>query len=298
MYLLLIGLLLACVSIASAQLPGLTHVILISLDGARPDALLQVDTPYIDSLVERGAVDWEAQTIFPPSTMPAHTSMLTGLNVEKHGIDWNEYRSTPIAVPTILLLAEEAGFPTAMVVGKEKLQQFHQSEAIDFTFARIGDRSVVDRALELLDEGYEVLFVHFPNPDFFGHSTGWMSGIYLYELGNTDRQIGRILDKLDELGITDETLLIITADHGGSGISHGLNIPENRTIPWIMAGPGVEPGTVLTEAVYTTDTAATILWALGLPLPEDLDGEPVYQAFSETAITAAALATQTNTGSD
>lgn len=257
----------------AVNLPGLTHVLVISLDGARPDALLQADTPNIQALAARGFVDWHAQTVFPPATIPAHASMLTGLDVAQHGVDWNDYSQATMQAPTFLLDASEAGYRVGMVVGKEKFRQFHQSDAIDYTFARQGDRSVVDRALELLAAGCEVLFVQFPNPDYFGHKHGWMSAAYLYELRNTDFQVGRILAALDALGLTDETLVILTADHGGHNDLHGQNIPEDMTIPWMLAGPGVIPGAQPDAPIRVTETAALVRWALGLPVP-DLESRP------------------------
>ena len=50
------------------------------------------------------------------------------------------------------------------------------------------------------------------------------------------------------------------------------------TIPWIASGPGIVPKT-LTTTVHTIDTAATAAFALGLPIPTEWDGVPVYEAF-------------------
>lgn len=256
-------------------------VLVISLDGTRPDAILQAEMPYLQALAERGAFTWEASTVFPPVTIPAHTSMLTGLDVAEHGVDHNSYSLQIIETPTFLTLASEAGYKAAMVVGKEKFAQFHQSDDIYYEFAREGDRSIVDRVLTLIDSDYEVIFAHFPNPDYFGHSTEWMSETYLNELASTDHQIGRLTDSLTEHGILEDVLIIVTSDHGGHGDTHGQNIPEDMLIPWLTAGPGVREGYALESEVYVTDTAMTVLWALRLPLPESELGDPVYEAFIE-----------------
>jgi hypothetical protein len=265
--------------------PFPSRVLLISLDGARPDGILKAETPHIQALAARGAVSWQARTIFPPVTLPSHTSMLTGLTPDQHRVNWNAtlFGCPPIEPLTVLTLAEQAGYTTAMVAGKEKFCYFAQSEGLNYSFAQQGDRSVADRAIELLDEGYQVIFAHFPNPDFFGHSAGWMSDIYLFELSNTDLHVGRVLLHLDDLGLTDETLIILSADHGGHEFSHGRDIPEDMLIPWIIAGPGITAGLELYREVITTDTAATILWALGIPLPDNIAGQPVYEAFVSPA---------------
>lgn len=228
----------------------------------------------------RGAVDWAAQTVFPSATLPAHASMLTGLEISEHGVSWNDNLASRgvMPSPTFLTLAQQAGYRTAMVAGKEIFRQFVQMPGMDYTFARRGDGSVADRVIELLQADYQVIFAHFPNPDYFGHLNGWMSDVYMFEMANTDWQVGRILTALDVLGLTDETLVILTADHGGHGRLHGANIPEDMTIPWIMAGPGIAPGTVL-DHLRVTHTAAIALAALGLPLPEGVAIRPVQVAF-------------------
>jgi arylsulfatase A-like enzyme len=86
------------------------------------------------------------------------------------------------------------------------------------------------------------------------------------------------LAALDEAGLRQGTL-IRDADHGCHEHVHRSRTREEMTIPWIVTGAGVVSGTTLETAIVTYDTAATALWALNLPLPEDLDGRPVEEAF-------------------
>jgi len=83
---------------------------------------------------------------------------------------------------------------------------------------------------------------------------------------------------LDRRGLREETLIIITADHGGHSTTHGSSMPEDMTIPWIAAGPGIQPAALSTQ-ITTIDTAATAAYALNLPIPPEWDGVPVYEAF-------------------
>jgi hypothetical protein len=72
--------------------------------------------------------------------------------------------------------------------------------------------------------------------------------------------------------------MIVSADHGGHASTHGSSSPEDMTIPWVAAGPGIQPKP-LTSFIQTTDTAATAAFALGLNIPPEWDGVPVYEAF-------------------
>ena len=77
----------------------------------------------------------------------------------------------------------------------------------------------------------------------------------------------------------EETLLIVTADHGGHDTTHGYSLPEDMTIPWIASGAGIQPAE-LTSPVNIVDTAATAAFALDLDIPTEWDGVPIYEAFA------------------
>jgi len=82
------------------------------------------------------------------------------------------------------------------------------------------------------------------------------------------RTLTLTLDALQEAGMRQDTLIIVTADYGGHDTTHGISQLEDMTIPWIVAGPGVHH-IALSTNVNTTDTIATVAWALGLPLQPD-----------------------------
>ena len=83
---------------------------------------------------------------------------------------------------------------------------------------------------------------------------------------DSDRCLATVLDAIDDSGLGDSTLVIVTADHGGHGYQHSAGVEAvDRDIPWIVRGPGVTPGSVVDGRVETVDTAATTLAALGLP---------------------------------
>jgi hypothetical protein len=268
-------------TITPTPLPQVARVLIISVDGMRPDAIALAPMPNLQSLMEQGTYTLSAQTIFPSATLPAHSSMLTGLCPSKHGVDWNDYLPEKgYAKGTGLFdLAQAASLRTVMVVGKEKLRQITQPQNTD-VYEYINDRDTViaARVAELIPEGFGLMFVHFPTPDGMGHLYGWLSPEQLSVLRRSDEAIGSILQALSDANMRAGTLVIITADHGGHNTSHGSRLPEDMTIPWIMLGPGVQP-LLLTEPVNTTDTAATAAWALGLPIPADWDGKPVTEAF-------------------
>lgn len=263
-------------------LPHASRVLILSIDGLRPDAILSAPMPNLLNLMQTSAAyTLNAQTIFPSSTLPSHASMLTGTCPSKHGVNWNGYLSLlGYARGTdIFDLAHAAGMQTVMHVGKEKLRQITEPSSIDI-FAYVNDRDLVvaDRLIEDFPQDFGLLFIHFPLVDGMGHVYGWMSPEQLSVAFRADEALGNILAELDSRGLRDDTLIIVTADHGGHDSTHGYSLPEDMTIPWIASGPFIQPK-VLTTQVHTMDTAATAAFILDLPIPPEWDGVPVYEAF-------------------
>jgi len=267
-------------TVTSTVAPHATRVLILSIDGLRPDAIALAPMPNLLALMQNSAYTLNAQTVFRSVTLISHASMLGGVCPSKHGVDWNDYiPSKGYAIGTDLFdIAHAAGLQTVMYVGKEKLRQITEPSSTD-TFVYVNDRDLVltERLIADFPQDFGVLFVHFGTPDGMGHLYGWMSSQQFSVLYRADEALGQILAELDARGLRDETLIIITADHGGHGTIHGTNLREDMTIPWIASGPGIQPK-VLTTQVHTMDTAATAAFMLGLPIPPEWDGVPVYEA--------------------
>jgi predicted AlkP superfamily pyrophosphatase or phosphodiesterase len=261
-------------------------VLIVSFDGLRPEAIAAANMVNVMALMQTGAYTLSAQTIMPSTTLPAHSSMLVGTCPSKHIVRWNEYvPQNGFARGTdIFDLAHAAFLRTVMVVGKEKFRQVTEPASTDyFAFVDRTDKikdsySLVQLAIQQLAIGFNLMFVHFPGGDLEGHDYGWMSSRQLEAYANDDESLGFILESLKKREMYDDTLIIITSDHGGHDTTHGFDLPEDMTIPWIVSGPGVLPMQITTQ-VHTMDTAATAAFALGLSLPPEWDGVPVFEAF-------------------
>jgi len=268
-------------TIAPTPAPLATRVVILSIDGLRPDAIALAPMPHLLELMQSGVYSLSAQTTYPSVTLASHASMLTGMCPYKHGVNWNDYiPENGYAQGTDLFdLAHAAGLRTDMYVTKKKLGQLTEPSSLD-NFVYVNDRDLVlmERLIEEFPQDFGVLFIHFGITDGMGHSYGWLSPQQFSVLFRADQALGQLLDELDARGLRSETLIIITADHGGHASTHGSTSPEDMTIPWVAAGPGIQPK-ALTGLIHTTDTAATAAFALGLAIPAEWDGVPVYEAF-------------------
>jgi arylsulfatase A-like enzyme len=264
------------------------HVIIISLDGLRPDAIVG-SAPSLAELMRTGAFATEAVTVVPSQTLPSHTSMLTGVLPATHGITWNSDRTArvgPVQVATIFQLAREHGLRTAAFFGKSKLRHLLQPGALDYAQAPTGLHTVpatttVEAAVRYMRFSRpDLVFIHIAEPDVAGHSFGWMSWVYRLAVRRADAAASRILAGAEAAYGAGNYTVIVTSDHGGRGRGHGAHHPDNELIPWITWGAGVRPGPV-TGKVRTVDTAATALWLLGITPPTSWDGRPVTGAYVE-----------------
>jgi predicted AlkP superfamily pyrophosphatase or phosphodiesterase len=274
------------------------HVIVVSLDGMRPDALREYGAKTIMGLMRQGSYASLAQTIFPSKTLPSHTSMLTGVPPEVHGVTWNEDRTDEhgtVGVQTVFEVAKNHGFTTAAFFSKAKFHHLQKAGTLDYTQAPDGweklmaPQTVGDVANYLKHERPNLLFVHLAETDFAGHSLGWMSFAYKWAVKRMDDGVEEIIEAADEAFGRGNYTLIVTADHGGHGRGHGSDDPRDMNIPWVVWGKGVTNGTQV-QQVRTMDTAATVLWLLGVAEPATWTGRPVATAFTDAANLAARAA--------
>jgi predicted AlkP superfamily pyrophosphatase or phosphodiesterase len=279
---------------ASAQttrpVPQIKKVVIISIDGLRPDLALRADTPNIHTLMNIGSFTLWARTTAESVTLPSHTSMLTGVTPVKHGIQWNSDLPLTHPVypmfPTIFELARKAGYTTAMAAGKSKFINLAKPGTLNWVYVpsspKDEDLDVAAQAVGMiLAHQPDVLFVHFPSVDNAGHTYGWASPEQMDAIAEADECIGLILWALDQRHLRDSTFILVTADHGGAGLSHGPDDPRSRNIPWIAAGPDIRPGLDLTSyvdlVIDTEDTFSTAAYLLGIPIIQKVDGKPVLE---------------------
>lgn len=272
-------------SLASAERLPL-HVVIVSVDGLRPDALGRGHSPVLDRLARTGSATFTARTVLPSVTLVSHASMLTGVPPSIHKVTWNtEKPKGTLQAPTIFMLAADQGVSNVLIAGKKRFAHLVPDPArTPLVFGGWGGAKTVRKAVEVLSaQRPRLALVHLTDPDDAGHKHGWMSPRYLEGVRRADTAVGELLVGLDRAGLSGRTVLILTADHGGHGHRHGDDSDDDVLIPWIASGPGVRKGHAIRAAVGTCDTAATALWLLELRVPANFTGRAVREAFEESA---------------
>lgn len=269
------------------------HIFIISFDQGNPDLIQKAPMPTFHAMAAEGARTWNAYTIVPSLTLPAHTSMLTGVGPQVHQILWNDYEPKRglVKVPTIFSLAKQRGLVTAMFVGKEKFEHLILPGSVDaFVWPETNNDAQAVAKVFAAQVGKlkpNLCFIHFRDPDTEGHAHGAKSPEKIQALADCDTALKIIKDAIADAGLTN-SVIILTADHGSHDIkdrngktigTHGSAETDDVLIPWVAWGKGVKKDFTITAPVVQYDTAATALWLLDVPLPESFWGRPVTSAF-------------------
>lgn len=246
-------------------------VILVSIDGMRPDGFLQCGNPYIGQLMASSSYTLDARTVFPSVTLPCHMSMFHSVTPERHGITTNLYMPQVRPVRGLFEQIKAAKKKSAMFYGWEPLRDIARPESLmasSYQWAYSADHVdavLTEKALQCIGEFHpDFVFVYMVDTDEKGgHDCGWMSEGYLHCIDAAISNVRRLIQETD-----GEYSVIVTADHGGHDRCHGTDALEDMTIPMFFHGSRFEPGAVL-QNVSILDLAPTIAQLLDAsPAPE------------------------------
>ncbi len=257
-------------------------VLIIGIDGCKPDCLLEARTPNLDQLWENGAYSFNAQTDPISSSGICWTGMLTGVWHEKHKVISNEYKNPNLSeYPHFFHRIKEQNptMKTYSVVNWAPIHKILQEGDADIATYLLTDKKVTRRVVDLLkNDDPDVLFIQLDEVDGAGHKHDYTteSQQYLKAIENADQLVGKMVRAIKERRTfhAEDWLILVSTDHGGSNFGHGKDIPEHTTIFYIANGNNVKKGQ-LNQQVNVVDIAVTALEHLGIQVkPEwDLDGK-------------------------
>jgi predicted AlkP superfamily pyrophosphatase or phosphodiesterase len=261
-------------------------VIFFMLDGVRPDALALAHCPNIQALIDRGTSTLQASSVMPCLTLPCHTSIFYSMLPIRHGILTNDWRPFAYPLPGLVDLIHRAHLKTASFYNWEPLRDLSRPGTLSFSYFRDnstvphGDQVIADEAARFIaSERPDFAFVYFGTVDMAGHAFAWMSDAYLRQLERVDDALGTVLSVLP-----NDHIAVLQSDHGGHAHQHDSYMPEDMTIPWIMAGTHIRRGYVIERDVSLLDTAPTIAQVLGLPIPANWEGLCLDEIFEYRSV--------------
>jgi len=248
-------------------------VVLILVDGLRPDGLLGCGNPFVEKLISQSAHALDAATVFPSVTLPCHMSLFHSVDPDRHGILTNTY--VPQVRPIVGLFdqLDTFGKVNGFFYNWEQLRDLarpghlHTAMYVNLHQTKHSDNLLTDACIDFVKNVQpDFTFLYLGETDEAGHDKGWMSEHYLATVNNAISCIEKVYNNLPE-GYT----LIVTADHGGHERSHGSTMPEDMVIPILFCGPKFEKNRKL-ENVSIKDIAVTVAKLLEVPAVREWEG--------------------------
>lgn len=238
-------------------------VVLILVDGMRPDAVLTCENSYLRDLRAEATHCFSTDTVFPSVTLPCHTSLFLGVDPTRHGITTNFWMPPVRPIDGIFEVVNRVGKKCAMFCNWQQLRDLGRPDSMSMAYLYRQSQDTQtewaneDRMTEMTidyikSEEPDFIFLYLGCVDEVGHRTGWMNEEYLQTVSHAGECIKRVVDSLPE-----NYQVIITADHGGHDRSHGTEMPEDMTIPLLCIGTAFEKGKAL-EKANIKDIAPTI----------------------------------------
>ena len=271
-----------------------------------------IQTPNIDRLADEGAL-FQNAFVSGPVCSPSRSAMITGMyqttiGAHHHRSSWP---GSKIHLPEHIRLVPEYfkqhgyytvnGGPKTTVYHADLVSTDRKLGKTDYNF--VWDSAVYDdndwknrkpdqpffAQIQLRGGKYRKAEVPNPvdpakvklppyYPDHPVMREDWAQ--YLNSVIYLDIQVGKILQRLEDEGIADNTIVFLWTDHG---ISHARGkqflYDEGIRVPLIIRWPGVvTPGTVRDDLVSHIDIAATSLYMAGIPVPGYMQGRPLFGA--------------------
>lgn len=223
----------------AVETEGRHPVLMISIDGMRPDAVLQADEhglkiPVLRSFLTEGSYAQEVMNVNPTVTNPNHATLVTGVLPREHGIYNNRpfaataklprsYGSySQIKAPTLWRAAKDAGLTTGSIFWPVTAQ----AKDIDFNLLEGSDeddQKIANDAITLIEQhGPDFLTIHFVALDHRQHESGPFSAEGNAALEQIDAAIGRIIAV--QRKVHPDSVIAIVSDHGFFKVTHQVNL--------------------------------------------------------------------------
>lgn len=260
------------------------NIFIIGVDGAGR-ALLDVRCTQLAEFAKQATVYTNAFTVFPPISAQAWGSLLLSVSPEKHGYTNDSIRVTPHPI--------DDTYPSLYRLLHQHYPQWSLGSICNWNPINVGiiepipgvhkatgktDEEITQKVVDYIPTmGDGLLYVHLDDMDEAGHTHDYFTPEFYAKLPETDSRVGRMLDAIRDSGKLDNSLIIITPDHGGGDVpkKHGTLALQDMGITMVVYGPGFEAGAIKDEQASIMDVTPMILQQLDIEIPSSMEGNPL-----------------------
>ena len=272
------------------------HVVFIGVDGWSAVSFSKGGYPYIRSLMNEASWTLDKRCVFPTASAINWMSIFSGVSPEYHGyVRWDSRRPdiTPAwtdergEVPTIFRLERNAHPESDILVTfqwdviRSLIDSTAVTTCIQFPQTEEGDWEEAKWAADYLKTNKpKFSFIYFGSLDATGHKYGWESEEYLSYSEHFDDIVKLLNDAVCEAGIEDDTVFIMTSDHGGHGRHHSTEyVDETLQTPFFIWGKGIRKGHHIEAPSVEMDVTATLAKLLGVEPIKHWTCRPIDEVF-------------------
>tara|TARA_B110001454_G_C12702352_1_gene427130 strand:+ start:110 stop:1891 length:1782 start_codon:yes stop_codon:yes gene_type:complete len=223
------------------------HVLMVLVDGWRPDSIAVGYTPTIDSMLPESAYSMAARVEDTTISGSGHSSFLTGVHRDKHNVNGNNFDDHNYEQYPYWFRLLRDSVPDTHRSAYHNWPSMSNAALDDSVCSGCGDyfqgndQTIVDELiLDLASKQMNAATLVLDIMDAYGHSTGFNSSNsdYMAGMNQTDLWLGEIMDAIKARSNyqNEEWMVIISSDHAGTDRGHGYNIPEHRNVPLIIWG--------------------------------------------------------------
>jgi predicted AlkP superfamily pyrophosphatase or phosphodiesterase len=260
-------------------------VLIIGIDGLRPDAMLVAKTPNLDKLAANGTFCWKASTEIQTVSGPAWSALLTGVHSDKHMVVSNDFSPRDKKYESIFQTIKKFNSDYRTVGHsnwKPIITEIFEKGSLDIKSSGSDKKMAFRISKDIEKDKGDIYFIQLDEVDGAGHSHTYSpdSLNYLKVIEKTDEYVGSMLQSIEKRPNDEEWLILTVSDHGGSGKSHGIPNMDCLTIVFIVSGSMVqEKGEIIfdeeeDEPPFIVDMVPTIAKFLNIPLKPEWDGIP------------------------
>lgn len=274
------------------------HVILVGFDGFSANCVQNgADLPTLRKLMAEGSSTLVNRSVLPSSSAVNWASMFMGAGPELHG--YTEWGSRVPELPSRVVNSDNR-FPNIFGLYRDKdpkaeIGYIYEWEGMNFLVdtlamsyrqhAETSDafpNGCTPVAIQYIKEKKPNLCaIIYAEPDGVGHGIGWESPEYYAMVHHQDSCLAEVVKAVEEAGIMDETVLIVTADHGGIEKGHGGKTMNEMQTPIVIYGKGIKKGFTIPESTMIYDIAGTIAYMLDVEQPQAWIACPIKSVFEE-----------------
>ena len=266
------------------------HVFLIGLDGWGGYSIPKADMPNVKYLMEEGAYTLKKRAVSPSASGPNWASIFMGVSVEQHGYtQWNsftpeipsQYIGSHGICPTIYTLLNEQrpNMETGLFYEWEGMKYYVDTLSIKHIehyplYEVYNNHTLLNKAAinYIINKKPFFCAIIYEEPDYSGHYDGHNTDAYYDTCKEMDESIGSIITSIKEAGLYENSIVIVTSDHGGINNGHGgISLMEMET-PFIICGHRIKRMGEFEQTMMQYDVASIIAFIFGLNTPQSWIG--------------------------